>query len=42
MTLPAGTYDVHIDPNNIAYTDTVVTNVQVDAGSNTDIGTINL
>jgi hypothetical protein len=42
MMLPAGTYDVHIEPNNVAYSDTVVTNVEVTAGNNTDIGIITL
>ncbi len=42
MALPAGTYDVHVHPDNIAYTDTVVTNVDVTAGNNTDIGVIDL
>ncbi len=40
MALPAGTYDVHITPNNVAYSDTVVTNVGVTAGNNTNIGII--
>jgi hypothetical protein len=42
MMLPAGTYDVHIEPNNIAYVDSIVTNVSVTAGNNTDIGIITL
>ena len=42
MALPEGTYDVHVDPNNIAYSDTVVTNVDVSAGNITDIGVIDL
>ncbi len=42
MALPEGTYDVHVDPDNAAYNDTVVTNVDVTAGNNTDIGVIDL
>ena len=42
MALPAGTYDVHIDPNNVSYTDTVVTGIDVTSGNDTNIGTINL
>ena len=42
MALSVGTYDVHIEPNNVAYNDTVVTNVDVTAGNNTDIGIITL
>ncbi len=42
MVLPAGTYDVHVHPDNIAYTDTIITNVNVTAGNNTEIGVIDL
>ncbi len=40
MALPADTFDVHIEPNNIAYSDSIITGVIVTAGNNTDIGTI--
>ena len=40
MALPAGTYDVHIDPDNILYRDTLVAGVDVTAGSDTNIGIV--
>lgn len=43
MALPAGLYDVNIIPaDTMIYRDTVITNVQVVANQNTDIGTITL
>ena len=42
MALPADTYAVHIDPNNVSYSDSVITGVVVTAGNDTDIGTITL
>ena len=42
MTLPAGTYDVDISPNNLTYRDTTITNITVIAGNDTNIGVINL
>lgn len=42
MALPTGTYNVHIDPSNILYRDTVVTGVDVTAGSDTNIGIVNV
>ena len=42
MALPEGTYDVHIMPNNIVYRDTLLSNINVTAGNNTNIGTVNL
>jgi len=42
MTLPAGTYNVNIIPNNLAYKDTTISNVQVTAGHDTNIGVITL
>ena len=42
MTLPAGTYDLLISPNNLAYRDTTVAGIIVAAGKDTNIGTITL
>lgn len=42
MALPEGMYDVHLIPDNVTYSDSVVTGVNVTAGNNTDIGTITL
>ncbi len=42
MALPAGTYDVHVHPDNSAYSDKVVAGVDVTAGNNTNIGVIDL
>ena len=42
MALPEGLYDVHIMPNNILYRDTLITDVNVTAGDDTNLGTINL
>jgi len=40
MALHEGSYDVYIKPNEPTYRDTTVTDVSVEAGKNTDIGTI--
>ena len=42
MALPEGTYDVEIFPENVSYKDTVIQNIDVTAGSDTDIGLIEL
>lgn len=42
MALPAGVYNVHVAPRDIAYSDTTVTGVAVLARQNTDLGTIPL
>ncbi len=42
MALAAGNYDVEIHPGNTFYRDTVVSNVNVSAGQNTNINTIEL
>jgi hypothetical protein len=40
MALPQGTYNVEIGPLNPAYKDTIITNVNVSANQNTNLGTI--
>lgn len=40
MALHEGSYDVYIKPNEPTYRDTTVTDVSVEAGADTDIGTI--
>ncbi len=40
FALNAGLYDVNFEPNNSAYRDTTISNIQVYANQNTDIGTI--
>jgi hypothetical protein len=42
MTLPADTYDVYINPNNLNYSDTTITGIEVIAGLDKNIGVINL
>ena len=42
LALPAGIYDVHIEPDNGSYADTVVTGINVTAGNDTNIGIVNL
>lgn len=42
MALLEGTYDVYITPSNPAYRDTVITGVSVEAGVDTDIGTVTI
>jgi len=42
MTLPAGTYDINITSANPAYRDSVITDVEVLAGADTDIGTVTI
>lgn len=42
MTLPSGMYSVHIAPANVAYKDTTISNVNVTAGNDTNIGIITL
>lgn len=37
-----GNYNVHINSYNVVYNDTTINNVEVKAGSNTDLGTITL
>lgn len=39
MALHQGTYDVYITPSNPAYRDTVITNISVQTGTDTNIGT---
>lgn len=42
MAIIQGTYDVRITSGNLIYNDTTITNVNVVATQNTDLGTINL
>lgn len=42
MTLPSGVYSLHIAPGNIAYRDTTISNINVTAGNDTNIGVITL
>ncbi len=42
MALSAGNYDVEIHPGNTSYRDTVISNVSVSAGQNTNINTVEL
>lgn len=40
FALNEGLYDVNFEPNNSAYRDTTISNIQVYANQNTDIGTV--
>lgn len=42
MAVPAGTYAIRITPTQGAYRDTTISNVSVEAGRNTAVGTIEL
>lgn len=42
MTLPSGVYSLYINPSNIAYKDTTISNIDVTAGHDTNIGVITL
>lgn len=42
MALPEGMYDINIIPENNAYNDTTLFNIEVIKENNTDLGTINL
>jgi hypothetical protein len=42
MALPAGIYNLHIDPSDTLYRDTTLTGITVTAQHNTDIGTVTL
>ncbi len=42
MTLPSGVYSIHIAPANIVYKDTTISNINVTAGNDTNIGVITL
>jgi len=42
MTLPAGSYTVHVMPGNMSLNDTTISNVSVVDGQTTNLGTIQL
>lgn len=42
MAIPEDSYNVHFTANNTTYNDTTISNVKVTAGTNTNLGTINL